>query len=88
MPRLSETNGEGMRRLDRIEKMIELQVLANQAAHDQFKQQHKDLLTAQILMADTMNKLEVKMLETGQNLDALIKVAYGVIRRDPPPYRT
>jgi hypothetical protein len=106
---MSETNGEGKSRLDRIEEMIERserrnaqQVLANEAAHERFEAEDKRLLTAQILMNDamtkvagalaqavaTMDKLEMKLLETGERLDALIKVVDGVIRRDPPPYRT
>jgi hypothetical protein len=106
---MSETNGEGKSRLDRIEEMIERserrnaqQVLANEAAHERFEAEDKRLLTAQILMNDamtkvagalaqavaTMDKLEMKLLETGEKLDALIKVVDGVIRRDPPPYRT
>ena len=87
---MSETNGEGKSRLDRIEEIIERAELANQTAHERFEAEDKRLLTAQILMNDamtkmagSMEKLELKMLETGEKLDALIKVVDGIIRRDP-----
>jgi len=94
---MSETNGEGKSRLDRIEQIIERQELANEAAHARFEAEDKRLLTAQILMSDamtktniaigrvveTMEKLELKMAETTEKLDALIKVVDGIIRRPP-----
>ena len=65
---MSEGNGEGKSRLDRIEEMIERYVIANEAAHDAFNREHKMLLTAQIIMTDNMNKLELKMAETLRSL--------------------
>ena len=81
---MADTNGQGKSRLDRIEEMIELGEARNQAAHERFEAEFRHLLTAQILMTDNMNKLELKMLETTEKMDALIRVADGVIRRDPP----
>ena len=80
---MSEGNGEGKSRLDRIEEMIERYVIANEAAHDAFNREHKMLLTAQIIMTDNMNKLELKMAETTEKLEALIKVVDGIIQRPP-----
>jgi len=89
-------NGQGESRLDRIEEMIERQMLANEAAHERFEAEDKRLLTAQILMNDamtrmndamtrmlaTMDKLEMRMLESTEKLDALIHVVHGIVR--PP----
>lgn len=81
---MAETNGQGKSRLDRIEELIERSEARNDAAHERFEAEFKHLLTAQILMTDNMNKLEVKMLETTEKLDALIRVVDGIIRRNPP----
>ena len=101
---MSEGNGGGKSRLDRIEEMIERSeqriaqhILANEAAHARFEAEDQRLLTAQILMADAMtktnvaiekvvqnmDKLELKMAETTEKLDALIRVVDGIIRRPP-----
>ena len=85
-------NGQEKSRLDRIEEMIERQVLANEAAHERFEAEDKRLLTAQILMNDamtkmlgTMEKLETRMLESTEKFDALIHVVDGIVRpRDTP----
>jgi len=53
---MSETNGQGKSRLDRIEEMIERQERANEAAHVRFQEDDKRLLTAQILMNGAMQK--------------------------------
>ncbi len=96
---MAETNGHAKTRLDRIEEMIERQVLANEAAHERFEAEDKRLLTAQILMNEamtktnkvmtkmigTMEKLETRMLQSTEKLDALIRVVDGVIRRGPSP---
>ena len=85
---MSETNGQGKSRLDRIEELIERQERANQAAHEQFQAEDKRLLTAQILMngamqemngamqkmADGMISLESKMEETTGKLNALTEL--------------
>jgi len=75
--------------------MIERQMLANEAAHEQFIAENRRLLTAQILMNGAMQKmngamqrmaegmvsLESKMEETMGKLNALIDTVDGIIRR-------
>jgi len=92
---MANGNGQEKSRLDRIEEMIERQILANEAAHERFEPEDQRLLTSQILMNEAMAKmavameqaeaqmrlLEVKMLETTEKLDALIRVVDGLIRR-------
>jgi hypothetical protein len=85
---MSEENGHGKSRLDRIEESIERQILANEAAHERFEEENKRLLTAQILMngamqkmAEGMTSLELKMEETTGKLNALIDTVDGIIRR-------
>jgi hypothetical protein len=87
---VSETNGQGKSRLDRIEELIERQELANLAAHELFQAEDKRLLTAQILMngamqkmAEAMTSLESKMEETTGKLNALIDTVDGIIRKPP-----
>jgi hypothetical protein len=45
-----EQNGHGLSRLDRIERAIGSLI-------DEFRNEHKDLRTSQILLTDTMGKL-------------------------------
>jgi hypothetical protein len=85
---VSETNGQGKSRLDRIEELIERQERANEVAHELFQAEDKRLLTAQILMngamqkmADGMTSLESKMEETTGKLNALIDTVDGMIRK-------
>jgi hypothetical protein len=65
---MSEPNGRGKSRLDRIEEMIERHERANEAAHQRFlaeneaahqrfEEEDKRLLTSQILMNDAMQKM-------------------------------
>lgn len=95
---MSEANGNGKSRLDRIEELIERreraierQELANEAAHKRFREEDKRLLTAQILMngamqkmADGMISLELSMKETTEKLNALIATVDGLIPRRGP----
>lgn len=69
-----------MDRLDRIDAMIERQVLANEVAHDEFKAGYKSLLSAQILMNGAMEKMAVKMEETTDKLNGLIATVDGFIQ--------
>jgi hypothetical protein len=80
---MAETNGQGKSRLDRIEELIERHIVANEAAHDSFRAEHKLLLTAQVVFQDNMNKLDLKMLETTEKLDALIHTVDEWIRHQP-----
>jgi hypothetical protein len=94
---MAETNGQnghGKSRLDRIEEMMERQLIANEAEHDFFRAEGKRLLTAQILMNGAMQKmvetvqividgmasLESKIQETTGKLNALIDTFEGIIR--------
>jgi hypothetical protein len=70
---MSETNGQGESRLDRIERMKER--IAE--SHEEFNREHKLLLTAQVLMTDTMRRLDLKMLETTEKLNALLRLVDG-----------
>lgn len=78
-----ENNGQGESRLDRIEKMIERQVIANEAAHESFRAEHKLLLTAQVLLQESSAATDLKMRETTEKLDALIKIHDEWIRNNP-----
>jgi len=85
-----EQNGHGMSRLDRIERAIE-------SLADDFRDEHKRLLTAQILLVDRMNELTGridKLAETVEDLaeahkgseerlNALILTVDDLIRRPP-----
>lgn len=89
---MAETNGQGKSRIDRIEEMLERSILANEAAHDSFRAEHKMLLTAQVVMTDSIAKLtenaerlDLKMLETTDKLDALIQTVDDWIRGHPRP---
>ena len=91
---MSESNGKGESRLDRIEALIEHaekvnaeRARVNETAHERFEEGHRQLLTAQILMngamqkmADGMISLEAKMEETTGKLNALIDTVDGIIR--------
>jgi hypothetical protein len=76
--------------LDRIERALELFI----DDHVQFREEHKALLTSQVLLTDKVDKLadELKTLaqqtkerfaETDERLHALINVVDGLIRRPP-----
>jgi hypothetical protein len=85
-----EQNGHGMSRLDRIEQAIE-------SLADEFREEHKRLLTAQILLVDRMGELteridalaettkELAEAQKGseERLDALILTVDDLIRRLP-----
>lgn len=50
---MTEENGNRDSRLDRIERALETLI----ADHEQFRQDHKQLLTAQVLQQDAINGL-------------------------------
>ncbi|MGD1071349.1 MAG: hypothetical protein ABSB15_14505 [Bryobacteraceae bacterium] len=54
---MSEPNGQGKSRLDRIEEIIERQERANEAAHLRFEAEDQRLLTAQVLMNGALQKM-------------------------------
>ena len=79
------SNGHGGEsRLDRIERALELLV----DDHVMFRDEHKRLLTAQVVLTDRVDQLAIGMRElqeaqkhTDERMDALISV---VVRRPPP----
>ncbi len=50
---MAETNGNRDTRMDRIERALELLI----ADHEQFRHDHKQLLTAQVLQKDEIDQL-------------------------------
>ena len=88
-----EQNGHGLSRLDRIERAIEF--IAED--HLKFRREHNHLLTAQILLTDSMDKLTARtdrlaqtmqeLAETqkqaDERLNALILTVDDLIRRLP-----
>jgi len=50
---MAETNGSRDSRMDRIERALELLI----ADHEQFRHDHKQLLTAQVLQKDEIDQL-------------------------------
>jgi hypothetical protein len=82
------SNGHGGEsRLDRIERALELLV----DDHVLFRDEHKRLLTAQVVLTDRVDQLAIGMRElqeaqkhTDERMDALISVVDGVVRRPPP----
>jgi hypothetical protein len=84
-------NGSGPSRLDRLEGLMELVV----EDHVRFQEEHKQLLTAQIVLTDRVDKLTQGVLElresqkesqkhTDERLNALITIVDDLIRRRPP----
>jgi len=84
---MSEPNGQGKSRLDRIEEMIERaekvnaqRALENEAAHLRFEAEDQRLLTAQILMNGAMQKMETavdKMVEGMKSLEVKMEETTG-----------
>jgi len=85
---MAEPNGTG--RLDRIEKALEMLI----DDHVQFREEHKQLLTAQVVLTDRLDRLiqavadskkdsEERFKATDERLNTLIKIVDGIIRRPP-----
>ena len=89
-----ESNGGNTRsRLDRIEAALELMI----ADHEEFRLEHKRLLTAQVLLTDAQQKLTEEQkklaeaqqklaeaqLHTEDRLSALIGVVDDLVRNRP-----
>jgi DNA-binding protein H-NS len=85
-------NENGSSRLDRIEHALELLI----DDHIQFREEHKQLLTAQVVLTDRVDKLAQivseeqkstaeRFKETDERLNALIKIVDGMIRNGPHP---
>lgn len=81
------SNGYDPGRLDRIERAVES--LVNR--HLEFEDEHKRLLTAQMVLTDRLDKLTQEVRDLRQNaadsdarMDALITVVDDLVRRNPP----
>jgi hypothetical protein len=97
MPDMHE-NGSGESRLDRMERMMALLIEGHvqfREDHVRFDDEHKRLLTAQVVLTDRVDKLAVtldtaiKELSASQRhaderLNALIAVVDDIVRRRPP----
>jgi hypothetical protein len=92
---MAETNGQGSggERLDRVERILEVVV----GVQRQFAEDHKQLLTAQVVLTDRVGKLAARMDELAQaqkiteqhfqdtdaRLGILVKMMDEWIRRNP-----
>ena len=86
---MAEPNGQnGNERLDRMERILE--ALAEE--HVAFASEHKQLLRAQVILTDRMDKLaqaqaltEQRFRDTDERIGILIKMMDEWIRRHPEP---
>jgi hypothetical protein len=83
-----EDNGHGKSRLDRLEGLMQLLI----EDHLKFRDDLRQLLTAQVLLTDRVDKLAVTVQEltesqkhTDDRLNALIHVVNDWITRGIPP---
>ena len=69
---MAEANGhqDNVSRLDRIEAALEHII----DEHEMFRDEHKRLLTAQVVLTDRMDKLAITVDEIGGKLNGLIDV--------------
>jgi len=70
----------GAARLDRIERLLETII----EEHLEFRRDLKQLLTAQVLMTESLTQLAEAQKHTDDRMNALITVVDGVIRNRPP----
>ena len=86
MPDLNE-NGSGESRLDRMERLMALL----SEGHEKFQLEHKQLLTAQVVLTDRLDRFiratEEAGKHTDERLNALITIVDGIIRKQPPEQR-
>jgi hypothetical protein len=75
---MNSNGGDQASRIQRLEEMME--VLMNR--HLDFEQEHKQLLTAQVLLTDEMRKLAEAQRHTDERMDALIAVVDGLVQRE------
>jgi hypothetical protein len=84
-------NGSGESRLDRLEGLMALLI----EDHVRFSDEHKQLLTSQIVLTDRVDKvartldtaikeLSASQQHTDERLNALIAVVDDLVRRRPP----
>lgn len=88
------THENGSARLDRLEGLMAMLI----EDHVQFREEHKQLLTAQVILTDRVDKLAVRLdtavtaiqdltaaqRHTDERLNALIAVVDDLVRRRPP----
>jgi len=79
--------GNGQGRLDRLEGLMALLI----EDHVKFQEEHKQLLTAQVLLTDrldrlaqTVKDLTVSQKSTDERLNALINIVDDIVRKRPP----
>ena len=81
-------NGSGESRLDRLEGLMALLV----EDHVQFREEHRQLLTAQVVLTDRLDRFIKETAEAGKHTDerlnALITIVDGFIRKQGPDPRT
>jgi len=84
-------NGSGDSRLDRLEGLMALLI----EDHVRFSEDHKQLLTAQVVLTDRVDKLAITLdtaikeltaahLHTDDRLNALISVVDDIVRHRRP----
>jgi len=68
---MAETNGNQNTRLDRIEKALELMI----NDHEQFRQEHKQLLIAQVVQSDQIaaNARQIAALTQRMEAESIIR---------------
>jgi hypothetical protein len=67
--------------MDRLERLLDMLV----ADHVAFADEHKKLLTAQVVLTDKVDKLVDAQKHTDERLNALIAVVDGLVRNRPNP---
>jgi len=83
-------NGSGESRLDRLEGLMALLI----DDHVQFREEHKLLLSAQVVLTERVDKLAITLdtaikelstvqRQTDERLNALIAVVDDIVRRPP-----
>jgi hypothetical protein len=72
-------NGHKDQRMDRLEHLMDLLI----TDHLTFTDEHKRLLTAQVLLTGTMQELAEAQKRTDERLNALITVVDGIIPNRP-----
>jgi len=84
---MADTHENGGSRLDRIERTLARLT----EGHETFQLEHKQLLTAQVVLTDRLDRFIKETAEAGKHTDerlnALITIVDGIIRKQPPEQR-
>jgi hypothetical protein len=78
---MNPTDQNGGNRLDRIEASLERM----QQRHEEMQLDLKQLLTAQVILTDRVDRLAEAQIHTEERLNALIAVVDDIVRKRPPP---